>query len=492
MKKIITKLVISKSILPVLVTTGVVAGALVTAKVIDNKNFSSEISNRKALNYTEKENEEEVSVTETSVLEEEIAKADQEVTAATEKAEKAEAAKKEAEQEVENATSAVKKAKSAVTAAKKELAAAKTEEEKKIAQAKVEKAEEEQRNAEKAKEDAEAKAKQAKEEAQKAEEEKAKKEAEAEAARKAAEEARKKAEETSKQVNVKQTESNANNSNQTYSAPSTIENSSSSENEGKSTVDSIKEAITKTIEANTLTIHNINEKWTKKYNKSEGSELIVYYNGWDKSIPAGILYSYKPSYSTTTKSLFKEMSNSTWSVPSAESIKNEQNSWTVQFSGKRSVGVIELELVKNLKYLISATPIASKSLNGAAYSNIGSNIKFYQVAVSNSKFNEWLSTYYGDKLATDTAMIEIGINSSGYVCYLKSRILGDNKTRNFEIVLAAANATKVPKASELGLSDEEVKKLEEDYKAHYDCERENDYWVCGPNKHADQSFLHKN
>ncbi len=427
------KKIVMKTILPVVLTTGAVTGTVLTTKAIQNKSFSNEINGQKALNYAEKED-----------LQEDVKKT-----------------KEEALKEVETATEAVKNANNTLIEAEKELKNAKTTEQKKVAQAKVDAAKIEIEKAEQAKTEAERKVKQVEASIQ----------------------------ETNK------TETNTSSSTKKNSALNTIDNPSTGESESENTVDKIKKAIQNTIDAKSLTIHNVNEKWTKKYDKNTGAELIVYYTGDSTDIPAGILYSYKPEGSISTKSLFKEMNNSIWNVPSASAIQSASGHWSFQFSGKRSVGVIELELVKNLKYLISAAPIASKSLNGALYSNIGTDIKFYQVAVSSNKFSDWLSKYYGDKPATDNIMIDVGINSSGYVCYLKGRVLGDNKTRNFEIVLSAANKTKVPKASELGLSNEDVSTLEEEYKKGYDCEKEwttdkdgNEYyyWVCGPNKHVNQ------
>ena len=54
------------------------------------------------------------------------------------------------------------------------------------------------------------------------------------------------------------------------------------------------------------------------------------------------------------------------------------------------------------------------------------------------------------------------------------------KYLKFELVLANAGRTTIPTEEEVGLSDDSVKKLEEEYKAHYGCKRENDYWVCKP------------
>ncbi len=456
------------------------------------------------------------------LAEEEAQKAEEAKKVAEEQARKAEEVRKAAEEEAQR-----------VEAAKKaEEEARKAEEARKVAEEEAQKLEEARKAAEEAKnveeakrlaEEANRKAEEARlaqeeenrkaEEAKKAQEEAQKATAEREAVaearrlekerlakeeaeRQAAEQARKAAEaEASKKATTQSVaetkpivEEQTPSVTQSNSTPSVVEDPSPSED----AVTTIKNAVTKTAGANSLTVRNVKEQWTKMYDNNSGTELIVYYNGSDK----GVLYSYTNTSNVNAKqvSLFRSMSPSLWTIPDASSIKGMAG-WTMQFSGKRTVGVIELELVKKLRFLASATSLTESSLKGEAYNGMGSNIKFYRVAVSNKQFNEWLSTYYGDTVATDTVMIDIGINGAGYICYLKGTVLGNNKTRSFEIVLANANSTKVPTANELDLSNDAVLELEKKYRENYGCDIEwakdkdgNDYyyWVCGPNKHVNQ------
>ncbi len=433
-----------------------------------------------------------------------VKNAEQKKKAADDEVQKAVATKKAADETLKKAEEQVKTAKTDEERKAAEEAKKLAEEEARKAEAKVKAAEEEAQKAEEEKRLAEEEAKKAEEakrlaeeEAQKAEE--AKKLAE-EQARKLEEERQAAAAEEAKKATVQQVaekrtivEENTSSVTQSNSTPSVAEETNPSTEDA---VTIIKNAVQKTEEAKSLTVRNVKEKWTKEYDKNNGTELIVYYDGANDggAIPTGVLYSYTNTSNAKQISLFKRLSTTSWSIPNTNSIKGMAG-WEMQFSGKRSVGVIELELVKKLRFLVNATPLVTSSLNGDAYKNMGSNIKFYRVAVSNKQFNEWLSTYYSDELATDTAMIDVGINSNGYVCYLNARILGDNKTRNFEIVLANANSTKVPTADELNLNDNDVLELEKAYKKNYGCDiewaKDKDgkdyyYWVCGSNKHVNQ------
>ncbi len=502
-----------KSVTGLFLVSGFTVAGLYGVSNMNREVTPYEINSQPAFHYNQNElvesldalvNDSNATAENTEVAKTKVAdakKAQEKTEAATQKFKKAEEAKNSALNEAKNAEETVKKVSVAKKEAEEELKKATNAEEKAKAEAKVKALEEEAKKAEEARIAAQEKARLAEEEARiaeeakkAAEEEKLRKEAEA---KQAIEEARKKIEETSKQEpaelpqqeTTKQPEEKVTNINSTNNTSSTVKNSSSSTKESPisaDTITSIKNAINKTIEAKSLTVRNINEKWTKEYDNNNGTELIVYHSGSTIADTAGILYSYRPSNSATTKSLFKQMSTSIWTVPSGSDIKDASNAWSVQFSGTRKVGVIELELVKNLRFLINATPLTNENLKGSAYKDMGSDIKFYRVAVSNTTFNNWLSNYYGDTAATDTVMIDIGINSDNYVCYLKGRVLGDKKTRSFEIVLANANTTHVPTASTLGLSDEVVSKLEEEYRAKQDCEREGDHWVCGPHKHVNQ------
>lgn len=215
MKKGIVKL-----ILPVVVTTGAVTGAVITTKVMSNKSFFNGISNQKTLNYVEKENSEEaIADVNTALTEAEklVNDANEKVEAAKEEEKKVEAVKEEAEKEITDAEETIKNAEATVTEAKKALESAESEDEKASLNAKIKEAEEQAQQALKAKEEAEAKAKKAEEDAKIAEQkrkdaeaEQAKKAAEAERIRKEAEEAektRKEAEEAAKKAAETQVES---------------------------------------------------------------------------------------------------------------------------------------------------------------------------------------------------------------------------------------------------------------------------------------------
>ncbi len=493
-----------------------------SAKTDEERKIAEE-AKRLALEEAKKAEEERQAALEKVVAAQAEAKrAAEEERKALEEAKKAETAKKLAEEEAKNAEEAKKLAEEQARKAE-EVRQAALEEAQRLEEAK--KAEEEAKKAEEARKAAEAEAQRLEEERKAAEEAKNIEEAKrlAEEANKKAEEARlAQEEENRKTAEAKKAEEEARNAQaqreaaeearriekeklakealekttpttQANSTPSTTENSSPSESKTTSTEDivaTIKNAVDNTVGATSLTVRNVKENWTKMYDKNSGTELIVYHNGANdgSSIPSGVLYSYTDKSNINAKqvSLFKAASSSPWTIPNVKG----STGWDMQFSGKRTVGVIELELVKNLRFLIDATPLTTNSLKGTAYNDIGSSVKFYRVAISNSSFNSWLSEYYYDSVATDTVMIDIGI-SNDYVSYLKGTVLGNNKTRNFEIVLVNANMTQVPTASELGITD--VSALEEEYKSHYGCKKTWDkdkngndyyYWTCDPNRSA--------
>ena len=219
MKKGIVKL-----ILPVVVTTGAVTGAVITSKVMSDKSFFNRISNQKTLNYVEKENSEEaIADVNTALTEAEklVNDANEKVEAAKEEEKKVEAVKEEAE---------------------KEITDAEEEDEKASLNAKIKEAEEQAQQALKAKEEAEAKAKKAEEDAKIAEQkrkdaeaEQAKKAAEAERIRKEAEEAektRKEAEEAAKEATETKVESEPlTSSNKSANNTTTANNASESKKE---------------------------------------------------------------------------------------------------------------------------------------------------------------------------------------------------------------------------------------------------------------------
>ena len=59
------------------------------------------------------------------------------------------------------------------------------------------------------------------------------------------------------------------------------------------------------------------------------------------------------------------------------------------------------------------------------------------------------------------------------------------KYLKFEVVLTNANSTLVPTKEEMGLSDDAVSALEEEYKAHYGCKKE---WIYGDEKYGDYYY----
>ncbi len=403
MKKLMTKSIMTKAIISVMITTTVIAGVIVTSKVMDNKNFANKISNQKAESYTEKKNTEGETATTAIKTETKQNETDEKIGDAQSKTKSTETTTElELQKEIENA-------KKAVTEAEKELETAKTEQEKTQAKAKVEAAKEEQRKAEQAKEEAEEKAKQAGETTTKVEEEKPKTSSES----------------------------------QPTATPNTVETPAPKAND----LETVKKAIENTRNANTMTVTNYIENSTKQFNKATGEEHAVYRSALSLTEKAGTLYSYKTNNSKTL-SLFKE---------------NGGSEWKMVFSGKRTMGVIELELIKNA-YSVEATGDGN-----------------YNVKISHSDAKSWLMNYYGSSSVSGEVTITIKTNGT-YVQLIKGTV----GTREINLALSDIGSTTVPSRSQLGIDEGTINALEEEYKAHYDCERENDYWVCGPHKHVNQ------
>ena len=403
-----TKSIVMKSILPVVVTTSVIAGVVVTSRIIDNKNFANEINSHETLSYTEKE----------------ISESNEKVALAQEKVKNAENEKQESQKELESA-------KKEVEAAEKELELAKTEEEKAQAQAKVNAAKEKATKAEQATKEADEKVKQAQEDAKKAEQER------------------------------QEIESKVNSANQNYSTPDSVESPSPVETPSivetpspspsvspvANDLETVKTAIENTRNANTMTVTDYTENSTRKFNKSTGEEYAVYRSDFSLTSKAGTLYSYKYNANKTI-SLFKE---------------NGGSEWKMVFSGKRSLGVIELELIK-YAYSVESTGEGS-----------------YNVKIAHKDAKNWLSSYYGSSSVSGDVTLTVKTNGN-YVNYINGTV----GTRVIQLAISDVNSTVVPTRGSLGIDEKTINSLEEEYKAHYDCERENDYWVCGPNKHVNQ------
>ena len=151
--------------------------------------------------------------------------------------------------------------------------------------------------------------------------------------------------------------------------------------------------------------------------------------------------------STKTISLFKESGSSEWKMV---------------FSGKRSLGVIELELLKNIK-------------------SVEKNIDVYNVTISHKNAKTWLSTYYGKSLSKSNDITITVKISNGYVQSIKG-----NVDVEIDLDLNNINSTNIPTRNSISIDDNTIEALETEYQAKKDCERENDYWVCGPHKHVNQ------
>lgn len=411
------KEIITKSILPVIVTTGVVASAIVTSKVIDNKNFASEISNQKNLSYTERETVDEVKNTAVVESEKEVSESTEKLKVTQTKSKSVEPVKQVSQKEVENAKKEVQQAKEAVKEAEKALQSATTEQEKVEAQAKVESAKKEEEKAEQAKKEVEEQVKQVEEIVKETEPEKT------------------------------ETESKTNSSSQNATAPSPVENSIPSVSANTNNLETVKKAIENTINAKNMTVVNNIENSTRKFNKITGEELATYRSALSLTEKAGTLYSYKVN-STKTISLFKE---------------NGSSEWKMVFTGKKSIGVIELELIKKA-HSVEATGEGS-----------------YNVKISYSDAKSWLMNYYGSSSVSGEVTIAVK-TSNGYVKSIKGTVGG----RAIDLTLSDVGSTNVPSRDSLGIDENTINKLEEEYKARNGCERENDYWVCGPNKHVSQ------
>lgn len=251
----------------------------------------------------------------------------------------------------------------------------------------------------------------------------------------------------------------ANNANQNYSAPSVEEtpspspstnatpNTTPNVNKNTNSLEAVKNAIENTRNANNMTVTNYTENSTKKFDKTTGEEYAVHRSILSLTDKPGTLYSYKVNTSKTI-SLFKE---------------NGGSEWKMVFSGKRSIGVIELELIKN------------------AYSVELTGEDNYNVIISNSDAKNWLMNYYG--ISSVSGDVTIAVKTNGdFVQSIRGTV--GNKTIN--LTLNDIGSTVIPSRSELGIDENTINALEEEYKARYDCERENDHWVCGPNKHVNQ------
>ena len=196
---------------------------------------------------------------------------------------------------------------------------------------------------------------------------------------------KKEAEKTLEEVkNVEETEEvKENNSNKTSNNTTTIETPSQNTND----LETVQTAVEKTINAKNMTVNNNVENSTRKFDKTTGNEYAEYRKSFSITEKAGTLYSYKMN-STKTISLFKESGTSEWKMV---------------FSGKRSLGVIELELLKNIK-------------------SVEKNNDVYNVTISHKNAKTWLSTYYGKSLSkTNDITIAVKINN-GYVQSIEGNV----------------------------------------------------------------------
>ena len=251
---------------------------------------------------------------------------------------------------------------------------------------------------------------------------------------------KKEAEKTLEEVkNVEETKTEVKENN---NKTTTIESSSQNTND----LETVKSAVDKTINANNMTVNNNVENSTRKFDKTTGEEYAEYRKNFSITETSGTLYSYKMN-STKTISLFKESGTSEWKMV---------------FSGKRSLGVIELELLKDIK-------------------SVEKNNDIYNVTISSKNANKWYSTYYGKYPLSDDITITVKINN-GYIQSIK----GNVATIAIDLNLSNINSTSIPTRNSIGIDDNTIEALETEYQAKKDCERENDYWVCGPHKHVNQ------
>ncbi len=255
---------------------------------------------------------------------------------------------------------------------------------------------------------------------------------------------KKEAEKTLEEVkNIEKTKTEVKeNNNKTSNNTTAIETPSQNTND----LEIVQSAVDKTINAKNMTVNNNIENSTRKFDKTTGEEYAEYRKSFSVTEKAGTLYSYKMN-STKTISLFKEIGSSDWKMV---------------FSGKRSLGVTELELLKNIKSV-------EKSNN------------IYNVTISHKNAKTWLSTYYGKSLSkSNDITITVKINN-GYVQSIKG-----NVDVEIDLDLNNINSTIIPARESIGIDDNTIEALETEYQAKKDCERENDYWVCGPHKHVNQ------
>ena len=255
---------------------------------------------------------------------------------------------------------------------------------------------------------------------------------------------KKEAEKTLEEVkNVEETKTEVKESNRkTTNSTTAIETPSQNTNN----LETVQKAVEKTINANNMTVNNNAENSTRKFDKATGEEYAEYRKNFSITETSGTLYSYKIN-STKTISLFKESGTSEWNMV---------------FSGKRSLGVIELELLKNIK-------------------SVEKNSDNYNVIISNNYASKWHSTYYGKYPISGDITITVKINN-GYIQSIK----GNVGTIIIDLDLNSINSTSIPTRESIGIDDDTIEALETEYQAKKDCERENDYWVCGPHKHVNQ------
>ena len=506
-------------------SAAVVAG---TCAIAINVNNSFKASNESKVSLVENEVMEAQKTKELEEAEKEVSESNAEFEEATKELEKATKEHENAKNEAVAAEDALNKAEEAQKKAEAAVQSAKTEDERKTALEEVEKAKEVVTKAKSAKEEATTKVKNAENAVTKADNNK-----------KAAEQRAQKADENKKTLEeeIEKTQEKApetSNKTTTTTESTVIENKNNKsvekENENqvnttqenktdteeskvdKMAVNAIIKAVKNTQNAKSLTVYDITNKWAKEYNKNSNTELITYYSGSSASNGrSGVLYSYtsKPNGTNSTekqKSLFRAMSTSIWSIPNAASIKANVEAWEMQFSGKRTVGVPELNLIeKGIEDATLYTNAASLVTNSA--NSLLQNVSYYKVQLCKINVIKWLSTYYNtnnvtnlNNLKTDSIEIIVGI-SGGYVTYISN--VNNNNTKGFEImvgqnghvtagkflkfevVLTNANNTVVPTVDEIGLSSDSVEKLEEEYKAHYGCKKE---WVYGDEKYGDYYY----
>ena len=503
-------------------SAAVVAG---TCAIAINVNNSFKASNESKVSLVENEVMETQKTKELNEAEKVVNESKTKVEEATKEVEKATTVKETATKEVAKAEETITKAKEAKKQAEAEIKNAKTEEERIVALEKIKAATETITKAEATKKEATAKV----EKAEKAITQAENKKVEAEKTVKEAIENKKTLEEEIEKTQEKAPETSNKTTTTTESTVIENKNNKSVEKENENQVNTTQEnktdteeskvdkmavnaiikAVKNTQNAKSLTVYDITNKWAKEYDKNNNTELITYYSGSSASNgKSGVLYSYtsKPNGTNSTekqKSLFRAMSTSIWSIPNAANIKANVEAWEMQFSGKRTVGVPELNLIeKGIEDATLYTNAASLVTNSA--NSLLQNVSYYKVQLCKINVIKWLSTYYNtnnvtnlNNLKTDSIEIIVGI-SGGYVTYISN--VNNNNTKGFEImvgqnshvtagkflkfevVLTNANNTVVPTVDEIGLSSDSVEKLEEEYKAHYGCKKE---WVYGDEKYGD-------